>query len=103
MVLGTTEPSVSVITHLNLNLVASVITDLNLNHVASVITHLNLNHIASVITHLNLNHIATTGRQEVTIAAIFFRQYTVYNLPDDRISPLELELSVQCTLYRPWI
>jgi hypothetical protein len=57
----------------------------------------------SVITHLNLNHVATTGRQEVTIAPIFFRQYTVYNLPDDKINLLKLELSVQCTLYRPWI
>jgi hypothetical protein len=57
----------------------------------------------SVIIHLNLNHVATTGRQEVTIAAIFFRQYAVYNIPDDEINPLELELIVQYTLYRPWI
>ena len=57
----------------------------------------------SVTTQLNLNQVASPGRQEVTIASIFFRQYTVYNLPDDRINPWELELSVQCTLYRPWI
>jgi hypothetical protein len=51
----------------------------------------------SVITHFNMKHVATTGRQEVTVVS-FFRQYIVYNLPDDRINLLELELSVQCTL-----